>query len=176
VRAWVWTTTNSGVTTYDGFHEGATGASDQKAFLERLRPQIWRMDEVERDAFLAREAHQWIREHPGRSVSLMANKIGRTWSPVPLSTEYGGSRLYFWVGLLYTVPLDVLILLGLWKGDLARPAKVFLLIPAIYFTVIHAASVGSLRYRVPAEPPMCVIVGSGALALHSRYGPSRRES
>jgi hypothetical protein len=43
-----------------------------------------------------------------------------------------------------------------------RSAKVFLLIPAIYFTAVHMASVGSLRYRIPVEPPMAVIA---ALAL-----------
>jgi hypothetical protein len=134
------------------------------------------MDELERDAFFNQEAHQWIRAHPGQAMRLAGVKILRTWSPVPLSAEFGGSSLYFWVGLLYSLPLDVLILLGLWKGNLPRSAKVFLLLPAIYFTGIHAVSVGSLRYRVPVEPPMCVIVGSGALALHSRYGPSRRES
>jgi hypothetical protein len=39
---------------------------------------------------------------------------------------------------------------------------VFLLIPAIYFTAVHMLSVGSLRYRIPAEPPMAVIAASVA--------------
>jgi 4-amino-4-deoxy-L-arabinose transferase-like glycosyltransferase len=177
VRYWVWTTTNSGITTYDGFHDRATGASDQKQFLDELKPLLIRMDEVERDAWLGQRAHEWIRAHPSRSFQLMLIKIARTWSPVPLSSEYGGSRLYVAVGLTYTLPLYVLILLGLSKPGIPRSAKVFLLIPAIYFTAIHALSVGSLRYRVPVEPPMAVIAAGGVASLLSKLnGPSRRES
>jgi hypothetical protein len=177
VRAWIWTTTNSGITTYDGFHDRATGASDQKGFVNEMRNLLARMDEVERDDYLNQKAHEWIRAHPGRSVQLMGNKIARTWSPIPLSSEYGGNRTYVLVGLLYALPFDLLVLLGLWKGKLPRTAKVLLLVPAIYFTGIHALSVGSLRYRIPVEPPMAVIVGSWAsYALETRHGPSRRNT
>ncbi|MDB5319065.1 MAG: family glycosyltransferase, 4-amino-4-deoxy-L-arabinose transferase [Phycisphaerales bacterium] len=174
VSAWIWTTTNSGITTYDGFHDRATGASDQKAFLQEMRTLLFRMDEVERDAYLSQRAHEWIRAHPAQSLKLMGMKILRTWSPVPLSNEYGSSRLYVAVGLCYGVPFDILILLGLWKGMLPRTAKVLLLLPAIYFTGIHASSVGSLRYRIPFEPPMAVIAGSWALCAWNRsHGSSR---
>ncbi len=177
LRAWVWTTTNNGVTTYDGFQDDATGASDQKGFVDRQRTLLSRMDEVERDAHLAQQAHQWIREHPGRSVELMGSKIARTWSPVPLSNEYGRNRLYVVIGLTFTVPLYVLILLGLRSRQLARSTKVFLLLPAVYFTAIHALSVGSLRYRIPAEPPMTLLAASALSPLLSTlHGPSRRKS
>lgn len=174
VRSWIWTTTNSGITTYDGFHDNASGASDQAGFLAKFHDQIWRLDEVERDAFLNQQAHQWIQAHPGRSLELMGIKIARTWSPIPLSSEYGGNHLYVAVGLCFTLPLFVLTILGLWKGDVPRTAKVFLFLPAIYFTLVHALSVGSLRYRIPVEAPMSVLAGSGALVLLTRYGPSRR--
>ena len=163
VRSWVWTTTNGGITTYDGFHDRATGASDQKAFVEEMRTLLSRMDEVERDAYLSQRAHEWIRDHPGSSLILMGRKIARTWSPVPLSYEYGSNPLYVAAGLLYTLPFDLLIVLGLWKSAVPGSAKVFLILPAIYFTAIHALSVGSLRYRIPVEPPMAVIAGSAVL-------------
>ncbi len=174
LRSWIWTTTNSGITTYDGFHDRATGASDQKPFLQEMRTLLSRMDEVERDAFLSQQAHQWIRAHPIQSLKLMGIKILRTWSPFPLSNEYGSRPLYVVIGLCYGVPFDLLILLGLWKGKLPRTAKVLLLIPAIYFTGIHALSVGSLRYRIPFEPPMAVIAGSWAFYARNRsHGTSR---
>jgi 4-amino-4-deoxy-L-arabinose transferase-like glycosyltransferase len=185
VRAWVFTTTNSGITTYDGFHDRATGASDQQGFVAEMQTLLSRMDEVERNEYLSQRAHQWIRSHPGRAAALMVNKIARTWSPVPLSNDYGGRMLYVAAGLLYSVPFDLFVLLGLWKSALPRTAKVFLLLPAIYFTVIHALSVGSLRYRVPVEPPMAVIAGYALVALavsalptkHGpTHGPSRRKS
>jgi 4-amino-4-deoxy-L-arabinose transferase-like glycosyltransferase len=177
VRSWIWTTTNNGITAYDGFNDRATGASDQKAFVSELRTPLSRMDEVERDNFLSEQTHAWIESHPARSIQLMGSKIARTWSPIPLSNEYGGNTLYVVIGLIYSLPFDVLILLGLWKAALPRTAKVFLLLPAIYFTGIHALSVGSLRYRLPIEPPMAVIVGSWIRHAHgNRNGPSRRKS
>jgi 4-amino-4-deoxy-L-arabinose transferase-like glycosyltransferase len=181
VRSWVFTTTNSGITTYDGFHDGATGASDQQGFVAEMQTLLSRMDEVERNEYLSRRAHEWIRSHPGRAAALMVNKIARTWSPVPLSNDYGGQKLYVAAGLLYSVPFDLLVLLGLWKFPLPRTAKVFLLLPAIYFTVIHALSVGSLRYRVPVEPPMAVIAGYAlviliASALPTKHGPTHGPS
>jgi 4-amino-4-deoxy-L-arabinose transferase-like glycosyltransferase len=176
LKSWIWTTTNEGITTYDGFHEGATGASDQKPFLQEMRTLLMHMDEVERDEFFAERAHAWIRTHPIQSIRLMGSKIARTWSPFPLSTEYGGRRLYVILGLCYSLPFYVMILLGLWKSTLASPVKVLLVIPAIYFTGIHALSVGSLRYRIPFEPPMAVLVGSWASgALGILHGPSRRK-
>src|SRR5256885_12474556 len=111
------------------------------------------MDKSERIPFLSHKAHDWIRPHPAGSLKLMGNKIARTWSPVPLSNDYGGNRLYVLAALCYSLPLDVLVLLGLWQGALPRTAKELLLLPAIYFTGIHAGSVGSLGYRFPVGPP-----------------------
>jgi 4-amino-4-deoxy-L-arabinose transferase-like glycosyltransferase len=176
LRSWIWTATNEGITTYDGFHEGATGASDQKPFLQEMRTLLAHMDEVERDEFFAERAHGWIRTHPLRSIQLMGNKIARTWSPFPLSTEYGSKRLYVIIGLCYSLPFYIMIVLGLWSRSLPLSVKVLLLIPAIYFTGIHALSVGSLRYRIPFETPMAVLVGSWASgALGILHGPSRRK-
>ena len=59
------------------------------------------------------------------------------------------NRFYVVVGLLFSVPFDILILFGLWQTALPRSAKVFLLLPAIYFTGIHALSVGSLQVSCP---------------------------
>jgi 4-amino-4-deoxy-L-arabinose transferase-like glycosyltransferase len=163
---WIWTTTNSGITAYDGFNDDATGASDQRFTL--LIPGISRAGEVERNEFFADEASRWVKHHPGRAVELACAKIARMWSPVPLSAEYG-KPLYRWIGGIYALPLDLLILLGLFWGPLPRAAKVYLLLPAIYLTAIHAMSVGSLRYRLPAEPMMSVVACSFAFVTRSQY-------
>jgi 4-amino-4-deoxy-L-arabinose transferase-like glycosyltransferase len=177
VRAWIWTTTNGGITLYDGFNDLANGGSDQGPFLSELKRLLSRMDEVERDAVFAQQAHLWIRTHPARAIELTVIKIGRTWSPVPLSNEYGGKRLYVVIGLLFSIPFDICVVVGLWQVAIPRSVKVFLLLPAIYFTGIHALSVGSLRYRLPVEPPMALIAGSWAMfALGRLNGPSRRKS
>ena len=161
---WVWTTTNGGITAYDGLNPDAAGASDQ-SFVASM-PELRSMDELGRSEYLSDLARQYARQRPRRVLELAAIKAARTWSPIPLSQEYGGWK-YRTVGLLYTLPLYVLVVLGLTRrgrggGGLPGPAKVFLLLPAIYFTAVHMLSVGSLRYRIPSEPPMAVIAASVA--------------
>jgi 4-amino-4-deoxy-L-arabinose transferase-like glycosyltransferase len=166
--AWVWMTSNGGITLYDGFNPDADGSSNQRfvgemPFLRRGgSPQ---MDEVQRSEYLGARAAEWMRQHPAESCKLAIIKIARTWSPIPLSAEYGSQAKYVLVGLLYTLPFDVLIVLGLFSDRLTRPAKVFLLLPALYFTGVHALSVGSLRYRLPAEPPMAIVAAAGISSL-----------
>jgi len=181
---WIWTTTNSGVTLYDGFNPAATGASNQSFLRDMPFLRYPNQNEVGRSIYLSNLAKQWMWAHPQRVVWLAAAKIGRTWSPIPLSREYGGQWRYVAVGLAYSVPLDLLVIFGLMSvgggGGLTRSAKVFLLAPAIYFTVVHALSVGSLRYRVPVEAPMAVIAAAGLAmglaVLRSRQGePSATE-
>ncbi len=156
---WVWTTTNDGITAYDGFNPAATGASDQR-FVQEM-PELQAMSETQRSQYLSVEARRFIRDNPARLLPLIARKLARTWSPFPLSEEYG-KRSYVMIGLLFSVPFDLLVLIGVVRGGLPRQVVLWLALPAIYFTVVHALSVGSLRYRVPAEPPLAVLAGAGA--------------
>ena len=155
--AWVWLDTNSGFTLYDGYNADATGASDQ-SFVKR-EPVLQTVGEIGRSEYLGNKAMAWAREHPWRCVELALAKLGRTWSPVTLSSEFGKTR-YRLIALAYSLPLDVLVLLGLAAGNLPRSAKILLLSPAIYFSIVHAATIGSLRYRIPAEPPMAILAAA----------------
>ena len=134
-------------------------------------PELRTMNEVDRSRHLGELAADFARQHPRRAAELGLIKAGRTWSPVPLSEEYRGAK-YWVVGLAYSLPFDLLVILGLTSGRLSRSAKVFLLLPAIYFTAIHMLSVGSLRYRIPVEPPMAVVAASAA-ALPAAAGWKR---
>jgi 4-amino-4-deoxy-L-arabinose transferase-like glycosyltransferase len=169
---WVWSTSNDGITLYDGFHPGATGNSDMR-FLESM-PEARTMGELERSDYFAAKAKRAIAEDPGRLVGLALRKIARTWSPVPLSGEFG-RPLYKLIALAFSLPFDVLVILGLLRGGVRRSAVVYLLLPALYFTALHAMSVGSLRYRVPAEPPLAVISGVGAAWLIDRRKRNEKE-
>jgi len=154
----IWTTTNGGITLYDGFNPTANGSSDQ-TFITRM-PELKSMGEVERSAYLSRLAGQFIQQNPSRVLNLTISKLLRTWSPIPLSRQYGRDPRYVLVGLLYTLPLFLMTLGGLRGNRLPMPAKVLLLLPAIYITVVHAASIGSIRYRVPADVPMAVVAAA----------------
>lgn len=162
---WVWSSSNDGITLFDGFHPTATGASDQ-SFTKQM-PHLSTMTELQRNDYLADAARKNISDNPARAVRLTGRKIARTWSPIPLSAEYS-SRLYLAVGLFFSAPFDVLVVLGLWRGGLSGRRVVLLILPAAYFTAVHALSVGSLRYRVPAEPPLAIVAAAGAASLLSR--------
>jgi len=156
---WVWTTTNEGITRYDGFNPEATGASNQD-FVKRM-PWLKEMGEVQRDAFLGNEADKYVSDHPERLWSLAARKIYRTWSPKPLSNQFS-KPMYLGIAMAYTLPLFLLAAMGIVLSDLGWRAKLFLLTPAIYFTLVHALTVGSLRYRIPTEPQLAILAASAA--------------
>lgn len=162
---WVWSTTNDGITAYDGFNPRAAGGSDQS--FTRDMPGLRQMTELERNDYFGRLAREYVRENPARAVALTLRKVARTWSPLPLSDEYA-TRRNVAIGLLYSLPFDVLVLIGLIRGRVGWRAALLLAAPAAYFTVIHALSVGSLRYRVPAEPLLAVLAAAGALRLVAR--------
>ena len=158
---WIWLDTNSGFTLYDGYNPDATGASDQ-TFVERL-PELQVLDEVQRDRYLSQAASDYAGGHPGRVWELAGAKLARMWSPAPLSEQYGRTALRL-AALAYSLPFDALVLLGLLWGGMPGRARVFLITPAVYFSIIHALTVGSLRYRVPVEPPMAVLIAGLAAA------------
>ena len=157
LQHWVWLDTNGGFTLYDGYNPDATGGSDQ-SWVSR-EPELRILSEVQRSEYLRQKAIWYARSHRVRSVQLIGARLARTWSPVPLSSEYAQTR-HRVIGLCYAVPFDILLLVGLIWGRLPRPAKVFLLVPAIYLSAVHALTVGSLRYRLPADGPMAVIAAS----------------
>jgi 4-amino-4-deoxy-L-arabinose transferase-like glycosyltransferase len=157
VGQYVWTSTNAGFTAYDGFNPDADGSSDQ-SFLADM-PQLARMDEVGRSEYLQARARDYSDAHPQRVTELALAKMARMWSPRPLSDDFA-RPIYVAAAMLYAVPFFVLVIAGLFSPSLPATAKVFLLSPAVYLTVVHAVSVGSLRYRIPAEVPMAVVAAA----------------
>ena len=162
VGRWIWTSTNAGITRYDGFNPDATGASDQRFVADM--PLLKSMSETERNDYLAREASHFMRERPLDSVKLAGRKVARTWSPMPLSSEFA-RREYLIVALAYSLPFFMLFLIGWLTSPMPAAAKLFLAAPALYLTAAAALSVGSLRYRIPAEVPMAVVAAAGAARL-----------
>lgn len=156
---WIFTTTNDGFTLYDAWHPRSTGASDQ-AVLKEL-PLLANLDEVQRSDYLRRLAIDALAADPWRQVQLTAVRLGRLWSPVPLSAEYGSRRAYVLGAAAHAVPLFALALVGFARsGAISRRGKLYLLLPAIAVTVTYGLTVGSLRYRVPVQPMLAVLAAS----------------
>ncbi len=164
--SWIWTATDAGITRYDGFSPDAVGDSNQ-SFVQFM-PWTRDMTEVARSRYFTGLANEWIKDHPWDCLHLAAIKIARTWSPIPLSAQYGSRLSYRMVGLVYGVGFDLLLLAGLWKTVLPGAVKRLLLLPAVYFTIAAALSVGSLRYRVPGEGPMAILAASACCRVPSR--------
>ena len=155
---WIPLDTNSGFTLYDGFNPTATGASDQ-TFVKQM-PQLQMMSELKRSEYLGALARGYALGHPGRVITLAFAKLARTWSPITLSSEFGQLR-YQLIAAAFAVPFDLLIIAGLFSSQMSRATKAFLLTPAVYFSIVHALTVGSLRYRIPAEPPLAILAAAG---------------
>lgn len=155
------TTTNVGITAYDGFNPDADGSSNQQVFLQDM-PYLRQMSEVDRDAYLAAQARSFILENATRVLPLAAAKVGRTFSPVPLANEHR-TWLYWLVGLLFLLPLMGLALAGLFCSATPPRYRLMLVMPIVIVGLGHGLSVGSMRYRVPIEPIWCVLA-AGSIA------------
>ncbi len=162
---WVWTTTNAGITLYDGFNPRATGGSDQRFIEGNALPGS--MNEAARSRYFRIQAMDWLRGNPLKLPVLSARKILRGWSPVPLSAEFS-RPLYRWISGVYCVPFDLLCIAGLFSRQLSRRSKWLLMMPAILLTIAQVLSVGSIRYRMPAEAPIAVVAAVGAVSWMGR--------
>lgn len=158
----VWGTTNEGITLYDGFNPRATGGSDQR-FVQQM-PYLQELNEIHRSAYLGSLATKYMQHHRSRVYTLALAKLARTYSPVPLSREFG-RPLYRAIAATYSVPVYLLVICALIFRCIDWRWKLLLLVVPVYFGIVHALSVGSLRYRMPAEPFLAILAAAGAWSI-----------
>jgi len=165
---WRVLSTRSGISLYDGLGPRAAGGSDL-AYTKSME-EVRGLSEVEWDAFFTRESIRMARENPRRVLRLAGIKFLRTWSPVP---NEPGSRTA--VKMVASAGWMVLTL-GMATAGVFRRRRpretLLLLLPALYFTLLHMVYVGSVRYRVPTMPPIYVLSG-WAVAGRAEERPSR---
>lgn len=152
---WEWLTTRSGISLYDGIGPRAAGGSDL-AYTKTM-PNVRGMSETQWSGYFSREAWRIARDDPGRVVRLAWTKFKRTWSFVP---NEPGSRTPVKM-LASAVWMSVVLaagVIGIIRMRRGREA-VLLLMPAVYFTLLHMVFVGSVRYRIPAMPLIYVLSG-----------------
>lgn len=161
----IWT----GASLYDGLNPRATGASDMDFMNE---PELWPLDEETQDALLRDRALAFARERPGRALELAVIKFGRYWSPWP-NAESFRSPLVTLVSASFTIPLFVLMGLGLWDCRRDPRALVVLAGPLLYFCGLHMVFASSMRYRIPAEMPAMALAAIGASRRNLRLDRER---
>ncbi len=156
---WIFTTLWVGASLYDGFNPTANGDSNLK-FVDEDRLSE-RMPEYEVDQHYRAKSLDYIREHPDRAAWLTVEKLKRFWMPWPNAKQFDGllSKLAISV---YFIPVLLAAGLGWLVGPRQFWGWLLTLGPIIYFCALHAIFLGSLRYRLPAEYPLCI---AGAVGL-----------
>jgi hypothetical protein len=86
--------------------------------------------------------------------------VVRFWMPWPNAAEFSGWGLRI-AAAAYFIPLLIAAALGWILGPRNYWAWVLTLGPILYFSAIHAVFLGSLRYRLPAEYPLCIAAAVG---------------
>ncbi len=130
-------------------------------------------DPVARDRALTQAALNYIRADPAHFLSMSVVKFARLWRPWPHASEYSSLPIIF-VSAASFVPV---ICLGLWGlvGTLRAHFWVSLPIFAYlgFLTLVHMATFGSIRYRIPLEPFVLIFAAPGAVDLMSRFAAGR---
>ncbi|HTV48049.1 MAG TPA: glycosyltransferase family 39 protein [Phycisphaerae bacterium] len=164
-------TTLEGISLYEAVYPDATGGPKQSDIT--LPTYMLGMNESQRDLAFKQMAIQQIRDNPARIMKLAIIKMARTWSPWLNSEEYSSPRLNavltIWYSCLYALALagivGFLAKIGRYKqsktGALTTGLFGVLVINILYFTLMHALFIGSVRYRVPLMPEVTVLAAMG---------------
>ena len=155
---WVVTTLWVGPSLYDGLNPKATGDSNMQFFEEDKLMD--KMSEYEVDQVYRQKARQFAFSNPGRTIQLAFIKLWRFWKPWPNAAQFGGGWTKLAVGLFF-VPLVLLAGRGWWTCRAQPWSWLLTLGPILYFSILHMVFVASLRYRLPAEYPLCLLSAAG---------------
>ncbi len=117
-------------------------------------------DVFETDAYFARKARAWIRDHPREFLMLVARKAFKFWRLAPYPPHSAAVR---WGTGIFNFFFFALALAGLWRGLAARPGFPFILGFAAYLTLLHSLFASDLRYRLPLEPLIAIAAGAGVM-------------
>lgn len=131
-------------------------------------------DPVERDDSLKRAAWRFIKENPRRFVELAGVKFTRFWRLWPYAAEY--ERPGIVIASVMSYGLFLLLALLYLPREGRRNFR--LLVPifalTLYLTLVHMATIGSIRYRFPLEPFIIVLGSAEAVILGRRHAVLRR--
>ncbi|RRH69760.1 glycosyltransferase family 39 protein [Falsigemmobacter faecalis] len=164
--------TNFGANFWMGNNPGSNGG-----YME-LPPEVSTMSEMERNAYLTKEAKRFLREDPGAAARLLSLKlvklhnretIGVVWNEQNLRSMIGdrgvsGAKMIatgYWY-LLLAGALAGMVVIGRQRGV----AAAFFNAPVSlwgYFTALHVVVVAEDRYHMPSSPFIAILA---AVALH----------
>ena len=161
-------TTLEGISLYEAVYPEADGGPKQDKIA--LPADMAQLNEAERNDEWARRGWGYVRSDPLRIARLAMVKIGRTWLPWFSAAELS-ARPIQWAMTVWYIPVLLLGLVGMWV--VPRRVAPVLWIPILYFTAVHALFLGSVRYRAPLMPIVCIFAAAaifrvGRLAANVR--------
>lgn len=162
---WVATTLWLGPSLYDGLNPNATGDSDL-SFYDRDRLMENGMSEYDVNKYYTKLAVDYAKEHPDHAIRLAFAKFVRFWKPWPNAAQFDTWPACLAVSVFF-IPTLLFALRGLWACRRNVWTWGLTLGPALYFSALHSLFVGSLRYRLPVEYPLCVLTAFGLLVMVS---------
>lgn len=153
-----------GPTLYDSFGPDADGGSNMAFFDNEASARVG-MSEYEVDQWYRSRSWHAIVDDPGRAFRLAVAKQSRFWAWWPRADEIASQPIRVSV-VLWTAFVSAL---ALWQLRCGISWATFWLTagPLFYFAALHLVFVGSMRYRMPAELPLCVLA---ALPIHAWLG------
>lgn len=161
-----------GPSLYDGLNPQATGDSDMR-FFDDDRLMQRGFSEYEMDQYYRRKTWEFVRTHPGRTAQLALIKLWRYWKPWPNAAQFGGVGPAVAVAVFF-IPAVLLAVWGGWTSWRRFWACALTAGPIVYFCGLHLVFVSSLRYRLPAEYPLCVLSAVGLREFWSLMANDRQ--
>jgi hypothetical protein len=171
---WCWLTHRAGISLYDGVGPQATGGSDLGDIKQM--PAVAGLNEVEWNRHFLDESLKNIEDNPGRIVRLAGVKLARMWNPVPNVETYRSSAVRL-VAAGWTLPVFGLALVGAVILSRNRGGKgwrilIFLLLPALFLSLLHSLFIGSVRYRLGAMPMLEMLAACALATMIDRLSRS----
>ena len=169
-----------GPSLYDGLNPAADGSSNMD-FVRRFEAQLRAADaanplavdeppfEFRFDRLMRDESLAWAKAHPGRALQLAGVKLRRMWNIWPNEPAFRSEWVRAAIAGTY-VPLVLLAIYGGWQIRNRRLDLLLLASPVVYFSLLHAVFIGSLRYRQPALLLLAILAAAAIDALLTRFG------
>ena len=167
LRAFVPATTDAGHGFYAANNERSL--DDPRGFCMpedwsfMLKPGETSIGEVEASRRLMRIAGEYLLNHPGIALRLMARRFAALWKFYP--NPPSSARTQVLVYAVAYIPLFPFILFGLWRAHRRREAdRMDLLLVEgliLYTTAIHTVFLAMIRYREPLMPFLLIFAAMG---------------
>jgi len=170
---WCWLTHRAGISLYDGVGPQASGASDLGDV--KRSEAVRNMNEVAWNRYFLEQGVAAIKADPRRVLKLVGVKWTRMWNPIPNVETYQSPAVRC-LSAAWTIPTFALaavgvILLSIGKKRGGLRIALFLLLPAMYLSVLHCLFVGSVRYRLAAIPMIAILAAVALVAIYDRIRP-----